>query len=82
MDNLRTTFGYLFEKIVKTANVKSLMQLSPCTTAMQKFQTSYMHSVFSSTFWYVITAQIPATVLNICSSVADYNENLEILEVF
>ena len=44
--NLRTMFGYLFEEIEFTANAKSSMQVSPCTTAMEKFQTSYMHSSF------------------------------------
>ena len=43
---LRTMFGYLFEEIEFTANAKSSMQVSPCTTAMQKFHTSYMHSSF------------------------------------
>ena len=38
--NLRTMFGYLFEEIEFTANAKSSMQVSPCTTAMQKFHTS------------------------------------------
>ena len=37
---LRTMFGYLFEEIEFTANAKSSMQVSPCTTAMQKFHTS------------------------------------------
>ena len=44
--NLRTMFGYLFEEIEFTANAKSSMQVSSCTTAMEKFQTSYMHSSF------------------------------------
>ena len=43
---LRTMFGYLFEEIEFTANAKSSMQVSPCTTAMQKFHTSYMRSSF------------------------------------
>ena len=43
---LRTMFGYLFEEIEFTANAKSSMQVSPCTTVMQKFHTSYMHSSF------------------------------------
>ena len=45
--NLRTMFGYLFKESEFTANAKSSMQVSPCTTAMQKFYTSYMHSSFS-----------------------------------
>ena len=45
--NLRTMFGYLFEEIEFTANAKSSMQVSPCTTVMQKFHTSYMHVSFS-----------------------------------
>ena len=44
--NLRTMFGYLFEGIEFTANAKSLMQVSPCTTAMEKFQTSYAQQFF------------------------------------
>ena len=38
--NLRTMFGYLF----KESEFK--FKASPCTTAMQKFHTSYMHSSF------------------------------------
>ena len=41
---LRTMFGYLFEEIEFTANAKSSMQVSPCTTAMQKFHKCYMRS--------------------------------------
>ena len=41
---LRTMFAYLFGEIKFTANAKSSMEVSPCTTAMQKFCTSYMHS--------------------------------------
>ena len=44
--NLRTMFGYLFEEIEYIVNAKSSVQVSPCTTAMQKFHTSYMHSSF------------------------------------
>ena len=44
--NLRTIFGYLFEEIEVTANAKGSMQVSPCTAAMQKFYTSYMHISF------------------------------------
>ena len=44
LTNLRTMFDYLFEEIEFTANAESSMQVSPCTTAMQKFHTSYMHS--------------------------------------
>ena len=44
--NLRTMFGYLFKESEFTANAKNSMQVSPCTTAMQKFHTSYMHSSF------------------------------------
>ena len=44
--NLRTMFGYLFKESEFTANAKRSMQVSPCTTAMQKFYTSYMHSSF------------------------------------
>ena len=44
--NLRTMFSYLFKESEFTANAKSSMQVSPCTTAMQKFHTSYMHSSF------------------------------------
>ena len=44
LSNLRTMFGYLFEEIEFTANAKSSMQVSPCTTAMQKLHKSYMHS--------------------------------------
>ena len=54
--NLRTMFGYLFEEIEFTANAKSSMQVSPCTTAMEKFQTSYMHSSFLCHLRYVVTA--------------------------
>ena len=32
--NLRIMFGYLFKESEFTANVKSSMQVSPCTTAM------------------------------------------------
>ena len=42
--NLRTMFGYLFKESEFTANARSSMQVSPCTTAMQKFRTFYMHS--------------------------------------
>ena len=44
--NLRTMFSFLFKESEFTANAKSSMQVSPCTTAMQKFHTSYMHSSF------------------------------------
>ena len=44
--NLRTMFGYLFKESEFTANAKSSMQMSPCTTAMQKYHTFYMHSSF------------------------------------
>ena len=44
--NLRTMLGYLFEKIEFIENAKSSMQVYPCTRAMQKFHTSYMHSSF------------------------------------
>ena len=44
--NLRTMFGYLFRESEFTATAKSSMQVSPCTTAMQKFHTSYRHSSF------------------------------------
>ena len=47
--NLRTMFGYLFKESEFTANAKNSMQVSPCTTAMQKFHTSYMHSSFCLT---------------------------------
>ena len=35
--NLRTMFGYLFKESEFTANAKNSMQVSPCTTVMQKF---------------------------------------------
>ena len=54
--NLRNMFGYLFEGIEFTANAKSLMQVSPCTTAMEKFQTSYMHSSFFCHLRYIVAA--------------------------
>ena len=38
---LRTMFGYLFEEIEFTGNAKSSMQVSPCTAAMQKFNSLY-----------------------------------------
>ena len=38
---------YLFKESEFTANAKSSMQVSPCTTAMQKFHLSYTHSSFS-----------------------------------
>ena len=44
--NLRIMFGYLFKESEFTANVKSSMQVSPCTTAMQKFQTFHVHGSF------------------------------------
>ena len=44
--NLRIMFGYLFEEIEFTGNVKSSMRVSLCTTAMQKCHTSYMHISF------------------------------------
>ena len=44
--NLRPMFGYLFKGSEFTANAKSSKQVSPCTTAIQKFHTSYMHSSF------------------------------------
>ena len=44
--NLKIMFGYLFEEIEFTTNAKSSIQVSPCTTAKQKFHTSYMHSSF------------------------------------
>ena len=43
LGNLRTMFGYLFDEI-EFANAKSSMQVSPCTTAMQKFHKCYMRS--------------------------------------
>ena len=48
--NLRIIFGYLFEEIEFTGNVKSSMQVSLCTTAMQKCHISYMHMFFLQTF--------------------------------
>ena len=39
--NLRTMFGYLFKESEFTANAKSSVQVSPCTTAMQRFHTLY-----------------------------------------
>ena len=39
-------FGPLIEEIKFTANAKISMQVSPCTTAMQKLNTSYMHGRF------------------------------------
>ena len=44
--NLKTMFSYLFKESEFTANAISSMQVSPRTTAMQKFHTSYMHSSF------------------------------------
>ena len=44
--NLRTMFRYLFKESEFTANAKSSMQVPPCTAAMEKFHTSYMHSSF------------------------------------
>ena len=51
--DLRTMFNRLFEEIEFTTSAKSSMQVSPCT------------AVSSVTFWYVITAYMPANVLNI-----------------
>ena len=48
--NLTTMFGYLFEEIEFTANAKSSMQVSPHTTVMRRFHTSYLRSSFSVTF--------------------------------
>ena len=48
--NLRTMFGYLFEEIEFTANAKSSMQVSPCTTAMKNFTHLICTAVFSATF--------------------------------
>ena len=48
--NLRTMFGYLYEETEFTANAESSMQVPPCTAAMQKFHTSYMHSSFFCLF--------------------------------
>ena len=45
--NFLTMFGYLFEEIEFPANAKSSIHVSPCTTTMQKFHTSYMNSSFS-----------------------------------
>ena len=44
--NLRTMFRYLCEETEFTGNAKISMQVSPCTTTMRKFYTSYMHSSF------------------------------------
>ena len=38
--------GPLIEKIKFTANAKISMQVTPCTAAMQKLYTSYMHGSF------------------------------------
>ena len=76
--NLRTMFGYLFEEIEFTANAKSSMQVSPCTTAMQKFHTSYMHSSF---FCHLLICHHSINASNCskyCNQIADYNENLAI----
>ena len=48
--NLRTMFGYLFKESEFTANAKNSMQVSPCTTAMQKFTHLRCTAVFSATF--------------------------------
>ena len=53
--NLRNMFGYLFEEIEFTLNAKSSMQLSLCTTVMQKFHTSYFYSSFFCYLCYVVT---------------------------
>ena len=39
-------FSPLIEEIKFTANAKISMQVSPCTAAMQKLYTSYMHGSF------------------------------------
>ena len=65
LSSFRTMFGYLFEEVEFTANVKSSMQVSPCITAMQKFHKCYMHS---SSFCHLLICHHSinvATVLNI-----------------
>ena len=52
-----------FEEIEFTANVKILMQVFPYMVAMQKFHASCMDGRFLVP--PVITAQMPAAVLNI-----------------
>ena len=78
LTNLRTMFDYLFEEIEFTANAKSSIQVSPCTTAMQKFHRSYMHSSF---FCHLLICHDSINACN-CSKyfhqIADYNENLAI----
>ena len=48
--NLRTMFGYLFKESEFTANTENSMQVSPCTTVMQKFTHLRCTAVFSATF--------------------------------
>ena len=59
--NLRTMFRYLFEEIEFTANAKSSMQVSPCTTTMRKFHTCYMHS---SLFCHILICHYSINVSN------------------
>ena len=58
-------FLFFFEEIEFTANAKTLMQVSPSTTAMQKLHASCMPGRLLVPTFDVITAQMPATVLNI-----------------
>ena len=65
--NLRTMFSYLFEEFECTANAKRSMPVSPCTTAMQKFHTSYMRRSF---FCHLLMCHHSINVSN-CSKCCD-----------
>ena len=76
--NLRTMFGYLFKESEFTANAESSMQVSPCTTAMQKFHTSYMHSSFFCHLLICPTSINASNCSKYCNSITDYNEIIAI----
>ena len=80
--NLKIMFIWLFfEEMEFTANAKSLMQVFPCTTAMQKFYASYMHiSVLCHLF--DMSSQHISDRSKYSNKIADYNKNLAIHEVF
>ena len=75
---LITMFGYLFEEIEFAANAKSSMQVSSCTTAMQKLHTSYMHRSFFCDFLICHHSINTSNCSKYCNKIADYNENLAI----
>ena len=79
--NLKVMFIWLFfEEIELTANAKSLMQVFPCTAAMQKFHASYMNISVLCHF-FDMSSQHISNRSKYFNEIADYNKNLAIHEV-